>query len=197
MAHPWMSAAQRVRSSSLPEGAVLASDAMGLRREHRAAAARQSWVVRLFYDTEGDLRGWRALAVVGVLAATVVLGTVIVSLAGAAFGPQALSIGALVVFLAIKIPLLGFVFWVLMRKGGGYTQVEMSAVERSRVLASLLEQARTAKGAADEADRLRWASREAWRIADEAPDAERQRAIAVAVEIGGMAPVRHDSARSR
>ena len=30
--------------------------------------------------------------------------------------------------------------------------------------------------------------REAWRIADEAPDDERQAAIAVAVEISGMTP---------
>ncbi len=161
---------------------------MGFRREDRAQAARESWVVRLFYDTEGDLHGVRALAVVAVLAVAVVLGTVIASFAGAAMGPEALTIGALIVFLGIKIPLLLFVFWVLMRQGGGYTQQDLTAAERARVLGSLMEQARDAKGSPDEAERLRWASREAWRIADEAPDGERTDAVAVAVAISGMAP---------
>lgn len=167
---------------------MLASGHMGFRREDRAQAARESWVVRLFYDTEGDLRAWRALGVVAVLAGAVVLGTVMVSFAGAAFGPQALSVGALTVFLAIKIPLLLFVFWILMRHGGGYTQSELTTGERNRVLEHLLQQAREAKGRPDEAERLRWAAREAWRIADEAPDDERQDAVAVAVEISAMKP---------
>ena len=161
---------------------------MGFRREDRAQAARESWVVRLFYDTDGDLHGARALAVVALLAAAVVMGTVIVSFAGAAFGPETLTIGALIVFLAIKIPLLVFVFWILMRKGGGYTQADLSEAERTRVLQSLVEQAREAKGRHDEAERLRWAAREAWRIADEAPDDQRQQAVAVAVEISAMKP---------
>lgn len=165
---------------------------MGFSREDRAQAARQSWVVRLFYDREGNLHGGRALAVVALLALAVVLGTVMVSFAGAAFGPETLATGALVVFLAIKIPLLLFVFWVLMRQGGGYTQSDLTTNERSRVLESLVQQAREARGKPDEAERLRWAAREAWRIADEAPDDERQQAIAVAVEISGMRPTPQD-----
>ncbi|MBM3634320.1 MAG: hypothetical protein FJW99_03370 [Actinobacteria bacterium] len=161
---------------------------MGITRDDRARAARQSWVVRLFYDRDGDLHGWRALAVVALLAGAVVLGTVMVSFAGAAFGPETLAAGALIVFLAIKIPLLLFVFWILMRHGGGYTQSELSAKERSRVLEHLMQQAHEARGRPDEAERLRWAAREAWRIADEAPDDGRQQAIAVAVEISGMRP---------
>lgn len=167
---------------------MLASIPMGFRREDRAQAARESWVVRLFYDTDGDLRGLRALGVVAVLAGAVVMGTVMVSFAGAAFGPETLSLGALIVFLAIKIPLLLFVFWILMRHGGGYTQSDLTEQERARVLASLVQQAREAAGRPDEAERLRWAAREAWRIADEAPDDERQAAVAVAVEISAMKP---------
>ncbi len=170
---------------------------MGITRDDRAQAARQSWVVRLFYDTQGDLRGWRALAVVAFLAGAIVFGTVMASFAGAAFGPETLAWGALIVFLGIKIPLLVFVFWILMRQGGGYTQSDLSADERRRVLDSLVQQARAATGAPDEAERLRWASREAWRIADEAPDDERQAAIAVAVEISGMKPAPPDRDRAR
>ncbi len=172
--------------------AVLASAPMGITRDDRARAARQNWAVRLFYDRDGDLHGWRALAVVAILAVAVVLSTVMVSFAGAAFGPETLALGALIVFLAIKVPLLLFVFWVLMRQGGGYTQSDLSPRERSRVLESLVQQARDAKGRPDEAERLRWAAREAWRIADEAPDDERQDAIAVAVEISGMRPAPQD-----
>lgn len=161
---------------------------MGLQREDRAQAARQSAIVRLFYDTNGDLHPIRALALIGFLAGAVVLGTVIVSFAGAAFGPQTLSIGALIVFFAIKIPLLLIVFWILMRQGGGYTQSDLSDKERSRVLESLVQQARAAKGKPDEARRLQWASREAWRIADEGSGDARQEAIAVAVEISAMKP---------
>lgn len=190
------SAGCRGGSCPRPERRLLASVAMGMSRDDRANAARQSWVVRLFYDTRGDLRGWRALGVVAILAALVVLGTVMVSFAGAAFGPETLAWGALIVFLGIKIPLLLFVFWILMRQGGGYTQADLSTGERMRVLESLVQQAREARGRPDEAERLRWASREAWRIADEAPDDERQQAIAVAVEIGGMKPAPDSRARA-
>lgn len=169
---------------------------MGITRDDRAQAARQSWVVRLFYDTEGDLRGWPALAVVAFLAGAIVFGTVMASFAGAAFGPETLAWGALIVFLGIKIPLLVFVFWILMRQDGGYTQSDLTTSERMRVLESLVQQARDARGTPDEAQRLRWASREAWRIADEAPDDERQDAIAVAVEISGMKPAPPERARA-
>jgi predicted permease len=161
---------------------------MGIRRQDRAKAARESWVVRLFYDTDGDLRALRALGMVAILAAAVVLGTVMASFAGAAYGPETLTYAALIVFLGIKIPLLVFVFWILMRQGGGYTQAELTASERERVLESLVAQARAARGRPDEAERLQWAAREAWRLADEAPDDQRADATAVAVEISGMRP---------
>ena len=192
MGHPSVSAPRGGGCCPRPEGPVLASAAMGFSRDDRAKAARQSWVVRLFYDRDGDLQGGRAIAVVALLAMAVVLGTVMVSFAGAAFGPETLATGALIVFIAIKVPLLLFVFWILMRQGGGYTQGELTSKERSRVLESLVQQAREAKGKPDEAERLRWAAREAWRIADEAPDDERQDAIAVAVEISGMRPTPQD-----
>ena len=192
MGHPSVSVAREGGSCPRADGPVLASAAMGISRDDRAKAARQSWVVRLFYDRDGDLQGGRALAVVALLAAAVVMSTVMVSFAGAAFGPETLAIGALIVFLAIKIPLLLFVFWILMRQDGGYTQSDLSTSERTRVLESLVQQARDAKGKPDEAERLRWAAREAWRLADEAPDDERQQAIAVAVEISGMRPSPQD-----
>ena len=47
---------------------------------------------------------------------------------------ETLVIGALVIFLAIKLPFLGLVFWIMMRHGGGYTQSDWSDRERSEIL---------------------------------------------------------------
>ncbi|MSO44133.1 MAG: hypothetical protein EXQ74_02300 [Thermoleophilia bacterium] len=161
---------------------------MGIERDTRARAAKNSWIVRRYYDTNGDLRAARALGTVAILAALVVGGTIVVSFAGAVAGPETLAIGALIVFLAIKLPLLALVFWILMRHGGGYTQAAISDRERSDVLEYLRSEARDAKGRPDEAERLRWAAREAWRIVDTCPNDQRPEAVAVAVAIGGPRP---------
>ena len=89
---------------------------MSLQRDARARAAHQSAIVRLFYDREGDLRTTRVLIVVMVMVAVIVAGTVGVSFAGAAAGPETLAISALVVFLGLKLPFLGLVFWIIMRQ---------------------------------------------------------------------------------
>ena len=117
---------------------------MSLDRDTRARAANQSAFVRVFYDREGDLRSARVLVIITLLVVIIVAGTVGVSFAGAIAGPETLVIGALVVFLAIKLPFLGFVFWIIMRHGGGYTQSEWSDRERSEILDYLRTQAREA-----------------------------------------------------
>lgn len=169
---------------------------MSLDRDTRARAANQSAFVRLFYDREGDLRSARVLVLITVLVALIVAGTVAVSFAGAIAGPETLVIGALIVFLAIKLPFLGFVFWIIMRHGGGYTQSEWSDRERGEILDYLRTQAREAKGAPDEAQRLQWLSREAWHVADTVPDEHRAEAVALAVEISAMRPTTSGKAPS-
>ena len=161
---------------------------MSLDRDTRAHAANQSAFVRVFYDREGDLRSARVLVIITLLVVIIVAGTVGVSFAGAIAGPETLVIGALVVFLAIKLPFLGFVFWIIMRHGGGYTQSEWSDRERSEILDYLRTQAREAKGKPDEGQRLQWLSREAWHVADTVPDEHRAEAVALAVEISAMRP---------
>ena len=161
---------------------------MSLDRDTRARAANQSAFVRVFYDRDGDMRVARVLAIVMLLVAVIVVGTVGVSFAGAVAGPETLALGALIVFLAIKLPFLGFVFWIIMRQGGGYTQSEWSDRERNEILDYLRAQAREAKGKPDEAKRLQWLSREAWHVADTVPDEHRAEAVALAVEISAMRP---------
>lgn len=159
---------------------------MSMQRTARARAAGQSPVVRLYYDRHGDLRAGRAMLTVGGLAFLVVLGTVVASFIGAATNPETLMLGALIVFLAIKIPLLVVVFWILMRQGGGPGQAEWSPRERTEILGYLVNQAAGVRGKPNEAERIAWLAREAWHVADTAPDEERAAAVAVAVEIGAM-----------
>lgn len=159
---------------------------MSMQRTDRAQAARQSPIVRLYYDRDGDLRAWRAMLTVGGLAFLVVLGTVLASFIGAATNPETLALGAVIVFLAIKIPLLVVVFWILMRKGGGPGQAEWSPRERTEILGYLVDQAAEVRGKPNEAERIAWLTREAWHVADTAPDDERAAAVAVAVEISAM-----------
>lgn len=161
---------------------------MSLQRDARARAANQSKIVRLFYDREGDLRTTRVLVIIMVSVALIVAGTVAVSFAGAIAGVETLTIGALIVFLAIKLPFLGMVFWIIMRQGGGYTQSEWSDRERAEILDYLRNQAREARGKPDEAQRLQWLAREAWHVADTVPDEHRAEAVALAVEISAMRP---------
>jgi hypothetical protein len=161
---------------------------MSLDRDTRARAANQSAFVRVFYDRDGDMRVARVLAIVMALVAIIVVGTVGVSIAGAVAGPETLAFGALIVFLAIKLPFLGFVFWIIMRQGGGYTQSEWSERERGEILDYLRTQAREAKGKPDEAKRLQWLAREAWNVADTVSDEHRAEAVALAVEISALRP---------
>ncbi len=157
-----------------------------MQRTARARAARQSPIVRLYYDRDGDLRAGRAMITVGGLALLVVLGTLIASFVGAATNPETLALGAMIVFLAIKIPLLAVVFWILMRQGGGPGEAEWSPRERAEILDYLVRQAAEARGTPNQAERITWLTREAWHVADTAPDDERAAAVAVAVEIGAM-----------
>ena len=161
---------------------------MSLDRDTRARAANQSAFVRLFYDREGDIRSARVLIIILLSVAVIVASTVAVSFAGAIAGTETLVIGALIVFLAIKLPFLVMVFWIIMRHGGGYTQSEWSDRERGEILDYLRTQAQEAKGKPDEAQRLQWLSREAWHVADTVPDEHRAEAVALAVEISAMRP---------
>ncbi len=161
---------------------------MSLQRDARARAAHQSAIVRLFYDRGGDLRTVRVLVVVMVMVAIIVAGTVGVSFAGAAAGPETLAISALVVVLGLKLPFLGLVFWIIMRQGNGEAHNDWSDRERDEIFAYLVNQAREAKGRPDEAERLQWLTHEAWLIADTVPDEHRAKAVALAVEIGAMRP---------
>jgi hypothetical protein len=169
---------------------------MSLDRDTRARAANQSAFVRVFYDRDGDMRVARVLGIVMVLVAVIVVGTVGVSFAGAVAGPETLALGALIVFLAIKLPFLGFVFWIIMRQGGGYTQSEWSDRERGEILDYLRTQVQDAKGKPDEAQRLQWLAREAWHVADTVPDEHRAEAVALAVEISALRPTPSGTASS-
>ena len=155
-------------------------------RRSRATAARRSPVVRLFYDTSGDLRAARVLVVVASLVALIVLGTIIVSIVGLATAPDTLAAGAVIIFLAIKLPLLGLVWWLLTRHREVPGETTWSPRERQEILDYLTRQAEESMGKPDAAERLAYLSREAWNVADTAPDEQRAAAVSVAVSIAGL-----------
>ncbi len=170
--------------------------AMGLDRDARARAANNSAFVRLFYDRDGDMRTLRVLAIIFFSVAIIVGATVAVSFAGAIAGTEVLLAGALIVFLVIKLPFLGLVWWLMMRHGSPEHAAEWDDRERAEILQYLLDQAQQAKGRPDEAQRLQWLAREAWHVADTVSDEHRPQAVAVAVEIGAMRPT-PDSSKPR
>jgi len=161
---------------------------MSLQRDARARAANQSALVRLLYDREGDIRTTRIFVIVMISVALIVAGTVAVSFAGAIAGPETLVIGALIVFVALKLPFLTLIFWIIMRTSGPTAHGDWSDRECAEILQYLATQVNEAKGKPDEALRLQWLTREAWTVAETVPDEHRAEAVALAVEISGLRP---------
>jgi hypothetical protein len=155
-------------------------------RTQRAAAARRSPVVRLLYDTEGDLRARRVILIIAALVVLIVLGTIVVSVIGVATDPNVLAAGAVIIFLAIKLPLLALVWWLMTRHQERPGDQAWTGRERREILEYLERQARESVGRTDAVSRLSYLSREAWHVADTAPDEERAQAVSVAVAIAGL-----------
>ncbi|WP_217915661.1 hypothetical protein [Miltoncostaea marina] len=154
---------------------------------HRTAARRRSPLARAFADRQGDLRTpVLAGAVVGV-AVLLTLGMFIALLAAGAGSPGVLAAWVTAAFIFIKLPLLGVVWWILIRRrdaegGGGWTSRECR-----EILDYLEAQAREAVGRPDAAARLAYFAREAWHVADTAADTDTPAAVDTAVLIEGMA----------
>ncbi|MCU0308861.1 MAG: hypothetical protein MUE51_14065 [Thermoleophilia bacterium] len=142
-------------------------------RTQRAAAARRSPVVRLLYDTEGDLRARRVILIIA-------------AVIGVATDPNVLAAGAVIIFLAIKLPLLALVWWLMTRHQERPGDQAWTGRERREILEYLERQARESVGRTDAVSRLSYLSREAWHVADTAPDEERAQAVSVAVAIAGL-----------
>lgn len=155
-----------------------------------APPARRSPFARLALAPDGRLHGPRLIggAVLGVVA--IALTTFVGLLLAGAGSPQALGIWVLAGFLLVKVPLLGVLWWILMRQpeaAEGSRTGGWSRSECHEILAYLERQADAARAQPDAAARLTYFAREARYVADHANDADRPAAVAAAARLESLA----------
>jgi len=144
---------------------------------------------RFLYDAQGDLNSGRILIAIGATGAVIVLGTYIALVAAGVGNPSALGIGAVVILLGIKLPLLLVLWRLLGRHLETPGKPRWTAEEHGEILARLEQAARSSADRGDAA-RLEHISREAWGIVDLSPDAGKADAIAAALRIDELAAAR-------
>lgn len=74
---------------------------------------KPSLLVRFTFDSEGNLRGGRLLAITGSIAMLVSLGTLVAVYLTNEVSPAAMTWWVTGVFVAVKIPLMAFFWWLL------------------------------------------------------------------------------------
>jgi len=151
------------------------------------AARRRGFLRRLVVDEHGDVRGNRVLFAVAALAMLTALGTFIALVAAGAGEVDVLGAWVVGILLLVKIPALAILWWALGRHVEKPGENRWDSREVARILASLEEQARLSVARPGAALRLAHLSREAWFVADRAPDADKPEAVAAALRIDSLA----------
>ena len=152
-----------------------------------APAQRRSLVARFAYGRDGRLHTARLLSGVAVAVALLSLATFAGLLMAGAGNPESLAVWVLGGFFLVKVPLLAVLWWILMHREPEQRSADWDADEAAEILAYLEEQATDAAGRPDAAARLAYFAKEAWFVADNAADADKPAAVAVAVRIQAMA----------
>ena len=163
-----------------------------------AAPPRRSPMAAAFTDREGELRG---TLIVGLVAAALMVmavsGTVAMMLGGMV-SRDAMAGLVLVVFLAVKVPLLALLWWVLGRRREGGAVGGWGSKECREILDYLEREARASLGRPGAEERLAYYCREAWFVARSAAPADTAAAVALAERIDAMASEAGvDTARAR
>jgi hypothetical protein len=143
-----------------------------------------------FHDPEGRLHARRTFVFIAALVLLMGLATVLLLVASTAISIEVLAIGVIVILIVVKLPLLAFVWWLLGRHQEKPGQTSWSHEERSEILAYLEGEAAQSVSRPDAKARLRFLAREAWHVADTAPDEDKASAVAVALRISQLEPVR-------
>ena len=98
--------------------------------------------------------------------------------------PSTLVIAAVIAAFAVKLPLIALCGWLIYRnKEIPGVPVVWSADETREILEYLRAQARDAPNSPEAGPRLAYLAQEAWHVADQADDALKPEAVAVALEI--------------
>lgn len=153
----------------------------------------------VFADREGRLRGNLIVVVCAVALLLLALGGSTAMIFGGVMGYTALATWVLAMFIFIKIPLLGLIWWVLGRRRERGTRAGgWSSEECGEILGYLEREARTSLGRPDAAKRLAYYSREAWFVAGNSTPADTAAAVATAERIDALASEAGvDTARTR
>jgi len=152
-----------------------------------ATAVRRSLIARFVYARDGTLHTARLLSGVAAAIALIALATFVGLILAGAGSPAQLAIWVLAAFLLVKLPLLGVLWWILMRREPAQRSAGWSQRECGEIIAYLDEQAARSADLPDAPARLAYFAREAWFVADSAADADKPAAVAAAVRIEAMA----------
>jgi hypothetical protein len=150
-------------------------------------APRRGLIARFAHDRDGHLHTVRLLGGVAAAVALLSLATYAGLLMADTGSPGALAVWVLAGFVLVKVPLLSVVWWILMRRDPEQRSADWSSDEATEILDYLEAQASEAAGRPDAAARLAYFAKEAWFVADNAADADKATAAAVAVRIQAMA----------
>lgn len=79
------------------------------------SAPRRSLLRRFAFDREGHLRGWRLIGIAALTALVLTFGGLIAAVLAGSGTPKALPVWITIAFFAIKLPVLGLLWWLLGR----------------------------------------------------------------------------------
>jgi hypothetical protein len=137
-------------------------------------------LIRLTTDRQGNVHAIRLLGIAALAAMFVAIGTSAALVSADAGNPATLTIWVLVSFLAVKVPLLALLWWLL---GRAPRDEDPRPDELRAMLVRLSASAETAMRSPDAADRLAILRDEAWFVADRVPDDARAEALELALRL--------------
>lgn len=152
----------------------------------------------MFSDPSGRVRGNLVIGICAGALLVLAVGGSIAMVFGGVMGDTALASTILAMFLFIKLPLLGLIWWVLGRRRQRAEVGGWDTEECGEILAYLEHEARVSLGRPDAAKRLAYFSREAWFVAGNAAPADVAAAVQTAERIDALASEAGvDTARTR
>ncbi len=154
---------------------------------HTEAPRRRGVLARVVHDEEGRPNGPLLLGTAALAMVFLALGTFLAMFVASTGEPEVLGFWIVVTFLAVKVPLLTVLWWVLIRGGDRPGTRRWSRSETAEILHYLEEQAAQSAGRPDAADRLTYFAGEARHVAQQSDGPQRDSALATARRIESMA----------
>lgn len=153
----------------------------------RARGAGRSPLARTVFDAEGNIRTARLIVIVFGALLVLTLGTYAALLAAGLGSPNTLGLWVAIAFVAIKVPIMALLWYLLGRSGETQTSPKWTDDESREILDYLRREATLASARPDAAARLAYYAREAWFVAERGSGEHTADAVDLAVRIEGMA----------